>query len=167
MVAVAQKTVAPLLQQAVQGRTGMAIAAGLTQTGCCLARRGREVDAGLGAMLLHRADHGGDGARLARSWAPLQQHQALGKNRPNRPSLLVVEGGGRGRRGQGRLCCRRFTNRGLICRRFSCRNRPGRKGGLGSAHQGIEHLLQPLLPAAPSQPLACQNKGAVAGLDQG
>jgi hypothetical protein len=28
-------------------------------------------------------------------------------------------------------------------------------------------LLQPLLPAAPSQPLACQNKGAVAGLDQG
>jgi hypothetical protein len=68
----------------------MAIAAGLTQTGGCLARRGRQVDAGLGAMLLHRADHGGDSARLARSWAPLQQHQTLGQNRRNCPSLLII-----------------------------------------------------------------------------
>ena len=131
MVSVAQKTVAPLLQQAVQGRTGMATASGLAQATGRLARRGRQVDAGLGAMLLHRADHGGDGARLARSWAPLQQHQAPGQHRPNRPSLLVVEGGSRSCRGLGRRCWRRSR-----CDRGPCRCRPGLGGGSGPCPPG-------------------------------
>ena len=104
MVSVAHKTVAPLLQQAVQGRTGMAVAGGLAQAAGRLARRGGQVDAGLGAMLLQRPDHGGNGAGFARSRAPLQQHQAPGQHRPNRPSLLLIEGSSSDRRGLGRRC---------------------------------------------------------------